>query len=77
MVRRKHIVLLLASLAFILSSCGTILDIANHYNDCSYSGCVNKAKKGSAYCAHHDYGAMKGNVDKSLEKVGRQYNTKK
>lgn len=76
MVRRKHVILLLASLGFILSSCATVLDIVNRYDDCAYSGCTNKAKKGSAYCAYHDYGTVKGSVNKSLEKVRIQYGTK-
>lgn len=68
---------LLALLAFTLSSCATLLDAFTHYDDCAYSGCVNKSKKGSAYCAYHDYGTVKSSVNKSLENVRRQSNRKK
>lgn len=61
----------LGSLMFVisLSSCATILDVLSHYYDCAYPGCPNKAKRGSCYCIHHDYGTIKGNIDKSLEKI--------
>jgi len=52
-----------------LSSCGTLLDFASHYNDCSYPGCERKARKGSSYCSHHDGGLMKDKIDNSLKRI--------
>lgn len=56
-------------LAATLSSCGTLLDTLLGYDECAYPGCNRSARKGSAYCAHHDPGVRQDNINKSLERM--------
>ncbi|MDD4056010.1 MAG: hypothetical protein PHG42_09520 [Bacteroides sp.] len=76
-LKNKITYILFFTLLFIsLSSCSTLLDLASTYDECSYAGCSNKARSGSAYCAHHDYNLMKNNLNKTFERISKDSQAK-